>query len=173
VSADTTQIGISWLISLVVGAAAGSGVISAIVSHRLTMREFSKKTDLEFIRDKMDLYAKLIHDLNDMKYRYDAMLSAKGQTPTKVGFLYEMPEWPGIRNKIDSRISEYPLLLTPKIHEKWVWVKSTPAHPQSELAITEMRSMLIKEYNDIHDKYLRRIKDIVPRIPADKISTPE
>ena len=91
-SADTTPIGVNWIISFIVTSAIGSGVISAYASHRLMIRQLNRKRDMDFIKDKIDLYAKLIHDLNEMRDRYDAIMTSEGLEHDKDSYTYSVPE---------------------------------------------------------------------------------
>ncbi len=178
-TAEAGQIAVDWyaVVSLVVGSVAATGVISAYASHRLMIRQLNRKRDMDFIKDKIDLYAKLIHDLNEMRDRYDAIMTSEGLEHDNDSFAYPVPEWEPIVHMIDSRLNEHPFLINPLIHKKWVFVKTRPKHSQAKQAMREMRKLLITEYNALRSKYLGRLYDIVPPIPDDinddKSSTPQ
>jgi hypothetical protein len=166
---------IDWgqILSIIVGSAALSAIISAIISHFMTLREIRKKRDMEFVRQKLNLYSRLIYQLDDMRHHYNALATADGNKNPEENYAFSVDEWDKIVDTIDGIIKDDYLLLNPKVHEKWTWAKTLHVLQEGVTAMRDMREMLAVEYNQIREKHLRSLSDIVPAVPVDEKPTPK
>jgi hypothetical protein len=93
----------------------------------------------------------------------DALDFAYSRQPSRPErFAYSDVEWRAIINDIDSRIQNRYFLLNRPILEKWVWAKTLTTNPVAIEIMSELRSMLVEEFNQIRNKYLHHIPDVVP-----------
>ncbi|MGH9876587.1 MAG: hypothetical protein ACRD5H_03040 [Nitrososphaerales archaeon] len=162
---------IDWgqILSIIVGSAALSALISAIIAHFMTLREMRKKSEMEFVRDKLNMYSQLIYELDNMRHKYSALATATGEAnPAEEHYAFSGPtEWNTAAESIDHIIKDHYLLLNPEIHKKWVWVKTLHARKEAITALREMRKMLATEYNQIRAKYVRKLSDIIPPVSVE------
>lgn len=68
---------------------------------------------------------------------------------------------------IDRRIQNHYFLLNRSILEKWVWTKTLTTNPVTITIMSELSTMLVEEFNQIRNRYLNHIRDVVPPILAD------
>lgn len=61
---------IDW--STVLSIILGSALLSAFLTHFLAGRQIRKKTKMDLVRDKLDLYSSIVYHLDKMKFRGDA-----------------------------------------------------------------------------------------------------
>jgi hypothetical protein len=174
-SGELPQTGIDWIQILGISALV-SGGISAFLNYLLTMRQFRKKTDMDLVQQKLDLYSTMIYHLDKMKYANDAIDFAyfKDQQPKQGNhqpkremFVYTDTEWRALVQDIDSKLEDRYYLLNRRILEKWVWAKTLMTNPISIEVMPELRKMLVEEYNQVRKKHLNHIPDIVPEISPD------
>jgi hypothetical protein len=172
-SSELAQTGIDWIQILGISALVSGGV-SAALNYLLTMREFRKKTEMDLVQQKLDLYSTMIYHLDKMKYANDAINFAyfrkeqkKEKQPKRERFAYTDTEWRELVKDIDSKIEDRYYLLNRRILEKWVWAKTLMTNPISIEVMPELRRMLVEEFNQVRNKYLNHIPEIVPAIEAD------
>ncbi|MDQ3969578.1 MAG: hypothetical protein M3275_14435 [Thermoproteota archaeon] len=99
-SGELSQTGIDWIQILGISALVSGGV-SAFLNYLLTMREFRKKSEMDLVQQKLDLYSTMIYHLDKMKYANDAIdfayfkgqQSKQGNQPKRERFAYTDTEW--------------------------------------------------------------------------------
>ncbi|AFU57448.1 hypothetical protein Ngar_c05040 [Candidatus Nitrososphaera gargensis Ga9.2] len=120
------------------------------------------------IQEKLDLLSSMIYHLDKMKYKYDAIAFMHQQTTPQERYAFNQDEWNELVRDIDEKIKNRYYLLNRKVLEKWVWAKNLRTHPKSIEIMPELRKMLVEEYNQIIDKHLNNLQDIVPKITPDE-----
>jgi hypothetical protein len=174
VSGEQPQLAVDW-VQIVFSSVLIPTVVSAAVStglnYWLTLKELRKRNKMTLIQEKLDIYSSMIYHLDKMKYKYDAVAFMKGEKNTQERFAFTSNEWDTLVKDIDEKVRDRYYLLNRRILEKWVWAKTLRVHPKSIEIMPELRKMLVEEYNQIVEKHLSDVQDIVPQIPTDEKKT--
>jgi MoaA/NifB/PqqE/SkfB family radical SAM enzyme len=156
-------LGLSALVSGVV-----SSIISTVVNYLVTMREFRKKNEIEIIKEKLDVCSFMIYHLDEMQYKYEAASSIKSEEEKKekqeTGYIFTNQEFKKYIQDIDEKIKNKYYLVNQKILQKWVITKTLRAYPQSKETMSELRKILVEEYNKTVDKLAKNLTGIIPKI---------
>lgn len=81
--------------------------------------------------------------------------------------MFTPEEWNELVVDINRKIQDRYYLLNREILARWVWARTLQVDPKSIEIVSELRSMLVEEYNKIVDKHLKDMTDIVPKISKD------
>ena len=153
------------ILSLIGVSALISGIVSAIVNYFMTMREFRKKSEIQLVIEKLDLYSTMIYHLDKMRFRNNALATLENNnlTADEERYAFTNEEWKELVEDIDSKIKDRYYLLDQKILEKWVWAKTLRSRPQVIGMMPELRKLLVHQYNDIIDTYVSKLTKVIPK----------
>jgi hypothetical protein len=153
------------ILSLIGVSALISGIVSAIVNYFMTMREFRKKSEVQLVIEKLDLYSTIIYHLDKMRFRNNALATLENNnlTADEERYAFTNEEWKELVEDIDSKIKDRYYLLDQKILEKWVWAKTLRSRPQVIGMMPELRKLLVHQYNDIIDTYVSKLTKVIPK----------
>ncbi len=147
-------------------AAIVSGSVSAVVNYVLTDREFKKQRRTGAITDKLALYSFMIFHLDKMKLAGDALRESEGGPPIGDELVFDSKELESTITNIDGRLENQLYLLNYDILKEWIYLKTLTYEPTVKPHVVRLRTLLIKEYNDvIGPKYSAIVGEEVDRIP--------
>jgi hypothetical protein len=168
---DQTPTGINWLqfvLSSVVMPALISVGLSAYVNHRMNLRLQKKEEEMGIVKDKLNLYAFLISRFDEMKYTFEVIRSHRNLPQNPNGFVFRGNDWNKFVEDIDNRIKEHYNLLSEEIEQKWIYVKTLPSDPSSARVLSDLRRMLIDEYNNMRETDLKHLQHRIRKLSHDK-----
>ena len=168
---EQTQTGINWLqflLSSVVMPAIISVGLSAYINHRMNLRLRKREEEMGIIKDKLNLYAFLLSRFDEMKYTFEVLRSHQNLPQNPDGFVYREDKWEKFVEEIDGKIKEHHHLLDEEIDQKWIYVKTLPADPSSMKVMSDLRRILIDEYNDMRRTDLKHLQHRIRELSHDK-----
>lgn len=169
-SGEQTQAGIDWLqflLSIGLPAIVSVG-LSAYVNHRMNLRLRKKEEDMGIVKDKLNLYAFLISRFDEMKYTFEVIRSHKNLPQNPDGFVIRDDKWDKFVEDIDNKIKEHYNLLSEEIEQKWIYVKTLHSEPSSMKVLSDLRRMIIDEYNNMRETDLKHLQHRIRKLSYDK-----
>jgi hypothetical protein len=161
----------SWaqfLLSSVILPAGISTGLSAYLNYRMNVSLRKKEEDMGIVKDKLNLYAFLISRFDEMKYTFEVIRSHKNLPQNPDGFVVRDDKWDKFAEDIDNKIREHYNLLSEEIEQKWIYVKTLPYDPSSMKVLTDLRRILIDEYNNMRETDLKHLQHRIRKLYHDK-----
>ena len=126
-----------------------SALVSAVLNYFINIRTFKKQNQIRLIEDKLAAYSYITFHIDKMRFKGEALKKHGGDTNVEDVYGYTDKEREEIFQAINKKIEEKYFLLNQDILKEWAWVSTLFAHESSKQHMSNLKNLIVKEYNDI------------------------